>query len=295
MNKIISNHHISPTIIDLIKNSEKYVVLVSPYLWLWGHLKDEIMKCVVEREVKVLLIIKEFEKDSSKNKKKSSIQLNKRIDILEETLEEFYSYGVEVFTNESLHTKLYMSEKLSLISSMNLYDYSMKSNQELGVVFDDDDTRKQLNEYVKELKSNSISYQDSNDYDDGPDIPDRLGNCIRCGKSDIEEPPPMNDIDTIMSEIIDKELLEELRDNDEEWDKSNCYLCEDCLPIWVKYGSNVEYPEKYCFVCGEEHETSVKRPFCKDCTYERNWNDDDYKEVVRKKTEEWVQKNPFDE
>lgn len=287
MNKIISNHHISPEIIDLIKNSEKYVVLISPYLYLWKHLKDEIIKCS-EREVKVLLIIKSFEKESPKNK--SSIKLNNRMDILEETLKDFVSKGIEIYTNESLHTKLYMSEKLGLVSSMNLYDYSMKSNQELGIVIDDDKTQKQLNEYVKELKSNSSNYNPI-DIEDDMDIPDRFGFCIRCGKNDTKEPEPSRDIDSFILETIDRHFMEEEGVDPEDIFQSTNYLCKDCLPIWEKYGKNEEFPEKYCFVCGEKNKTSVKRPFCKDCTYERKWNDDAYKEEIRKNIKDWFSDN----
>jgi phosphatidylserine/phosphatidylglycerophosphate/cardiolipin synthase-like enzyme len=297
MNKVISNHHINPEIIDLIKNSEKYVVLISPYLYLWKHLKDEIIKCT-ERKVKVVLIIKDFDKDYSKNK--SSVQLNKRMDLLEDTLEEFVFCGVEVYTNESLHTKLYMSEKLSLISSMNLYDWSMKTNQELGVVFDDDDTRKQLNKYVKELKSNSIIYENEDVWDDIREscVPDRFGNCIRCGKSDIKEPFPSDSDDFIFDLEWEYDVktnsVNPEKDFEREEHKSNHYLCEDCLPIWKKYGSNVEYPEKYCFVCGEEHKTSVKRPFCKDCTYDRKWNDDEFKKEIQENTEKKLKEYGID-
>ena len=61
--------------------------------------------------------------------------------------------------------------------------------------------------------------------------------------------------------------------------------------IWEKYGSNIEFPEKYCFVCGEKNNTSVKRTFYKDCTYERKWNDDAYKEEVQKNIKDWFSDN----
>ena len=274
MNKIISNHHISPEIIDLLKNSEKFVVLVSPYLYFWNYLKDEIIRCT-ERKVKVLLIIKEFDIDD----KNPSVQLNKRMDILNETLEYFHDMNVEIYTNESLHTKLYMSEKLGLVSSMNLYDYSMKSNEELGVVVSDEESLEELNNYVKELKkkSSKIQFEDRIEVEEWNKqvIPNRFGTCIRCGKSDTKEPSPEIPVWMIYRH-------EDLEDN------SNHHLCEDCLPIWKKYGSNVEYPEKYCFICGEEHETSVKKPFCKDCTYERKWSDDDFKNEVTKNIKEFI-------
>ena len=69
------------------------------------------------------------------------------------------------------------------------------------------------------------------------------------------------------------------------------HLCDECEPIWIKYGENREYPEKYCFVCGNEHETSVKRPFCKDCTYDRKWNDDEYEEQVQKNIDKYIGDN----
>ena len=42
MNKVISNHHILPTIIDLINNAKEYVVLIPPYINLSEHMLKSI-------------------------------------------------------------------------------------------------------------------------------------------------------------------------------------------------------------------------------------------------------------
>ena len=220
---------------------------------------------------------------------KSSKQLNKRKGLIEKTLEELLMMGVEVYTNVTLHTKLYMSEKVGLVCSMNLYEYSMKSNEELGVLISDEESLKELNNYFKELKSNSFKYEPHVEEDfERVMTPDRFGTCIRCGKNDIKQ-PHHSDVDDLVFKLMNDHYREkEGIGSEEEEDNSTYYLCEDCLPIWKKYGSNVEYQEKFCFVCGVEYETSVKRPFCKDCTYERKWNDDDFKNEVTKNIKEFI-------
>ena len=46
MIKVVNDSFINSHILELLKNSEKWVVLLSPYLNPWGHLKTEIKNCV---------------------------------------------------------------------------------------------------------------------------------------------------------------------------------------------------------------------------------------------------------
>ena len=46
MNKVISDSYINSDLLKLIEDSEKYLVLVSPYLKLWGHLETQIENSV---------------------------------------------------------------------------------------------------------------------------------------------------------------------------------------------------------------------------------------------------------
>jgi len=104
MNKVITDQEIPNEIINLIKESEEYVVIVSPYLDLWGHLTIQL-KMKIERGV--------------------SIQLHYRTnEVKSKTLKELKQIGVKLNNIDTLHSKLYLSEKKGIISSMNLYKFS---------------------------------------------------------------------------------------------------------------------------------------------------------------------------
>ena len=53
MIEFIRDHQIPSDILDLIDRSEEYVVIVSPYISLWGHLTDNL-----ERSIKRNVVIK---------------------------------------------------------------------------------------------------------------------------------------------------------------------------------------------------------------------------------------------
>jgi len=98
MNKVITDQEIPNEIINLIKESEEYVVIVSPYLDLWGHLTTQL-KMKIERGV--------------------SIQLHYRTnEVKSKTLKELKQIGVKLNNIDTLHSKLYLSEKKGIIQNV---------------------------------------------------------------------------------------------------------------------------------------------------------------------------------
>ena len=110
MNKVISNHHILPTLIDLINNAKEYIVLISPYIKLNKHMLKSINDAYI-RGVKVKVVYQ-------------SPKILDKIDTTPLDIDDLEIIGVDVYHIDDLHTKLYLSEKSSIITSMNLYDYS---------------------------------------------------------------------------------------------------------------------------------------------------------------------------
>ena len=70
--KVISNAKIAPAVIDVIKKSKQYIILVSPYLdfMKWGHFTYELKKAL-NNNIKVYLYIRSYE-----NNKNSSFYYN---------------------------------------------------------------------------------------------------------------------------------------------------------------------------------------------------------------------------
>jgi hypothetical protein len=223
MNRILSNHLISPSIIELIRKSENELVLISPYVKMWGHLETEIQSSL-ERGVKIDLIFRRNKSEEYKH-----------------TLEHLHKMGVNLYDVENLHTKLYLSEKSGILSSMNLYDYSSSNSEEIGMFITDSQSLQELREYVNDLRSKSIPVKKSlfNKIGDGinivkgvMDVVQNNGSCIRCGITvDFNPKIPM---------------------------------CPKCYSSWKRY-KNPEFKEKFCHDCGIEYKTTIKRPVCKEC------------------------------
>ena len=221
MNKVISDYHINTCLLDLIKGSKKYLILISPYVKPWGHLIDEL---------------------TSSRKRGVDVELYYRSDKKDEyvySLEPLKEIGVKMFHIDTLHSKLYLSESMGIMSSMNLVDFSSSNSKEMGLVTDDENILKQFKDYSKELISKS-SISKKSLIDRGMDF--------------------YQDV---------RESIEEVKDVIQDFkDEGNCIRCCDPIPFdmkkpycgkcfksWNKY-KNENFKEKNCHKCRVERETT---------------------------------------
>lgn len=110
---------------NLIKNSKNKLVLISPYISLDGKTKDVLMSKVTKTdfELKVLFGKAKDDKYFSSLKK--------------ESFEFFKQFPkIEIRYNERLHAKYYQNDYSFIITSLNLYEYSLANNIEVGVKFE---------------------------------------------------------------------------------------------------------------------------------------------------------------
>jgi len=233
MNKVISDSYINSDLLKLIEDSEKYLVLVSPYLKLWGHLETQIENSV-KRGVDVQLW---YRSDKEKEYKKTYDKLSKM--------------GVKVGKIDTLHSKLYLSEKQGLMTSMNLHDFSKSNSREIGILTDERKMLSQFKEYIEKLTQRPIIQKKSlfdmgknflvNQLSEEKPVPkpdfkrtqiQQNGHCIRCSESipyDMKSP-----------------------------------YCKKHFKSWNKY-KNEEYEEKFCHKCSKSHKTSFSKPICYSC------------------------------
>jgi phosphatidylserine/phosphatidylglycerophosphate/cardiolipin synthase-like enzyme len=225
--KLISNEKIPIAINDLIDEASEYLLLVSPYVKIWGHLRNHLEKC--------------------KAKTKVAIIRDENLDEKAEIIRELNALGITVKALQNLHAKIYLSDKACIISSMNLYDFSAANSEEVAVQITDRDSLTEIKRYVKD----NLSYR-STDIDlkkikpASPRVEDHRphtpkeakgetgGHCIRCGKG--------------------------IKLNPEK------PYCKSCFESWALY-ENPEYREKHCHFCGKPEGTSFLKPVCKPCFY----------------------------
>lgn len=122
MSKFIHGNELNNELTKLIKNAFESIVFISPYIKIHDRLKDELRNIKNKEGINFILIF-------GKNKEKisKSLSLNEI-----EFLKQFPN--LEIKYENRLHAKYYANEETSILTSMNLYDFSMNNNIEFGIL-----------------------------------------------------------------------------------------------------------------------------------------------------------------
>lgn len=208
MAKFLTTHAIAYHVEEVIRTAVKQLALVSPYLRLsatfLGRLRD-----ADARGVKTYIF---YGKDE--------LHPNERL-----KLEQLPN--LKLWYLKNLHAKCYLNDRLAVIGSMNMYEFSEKNNREMGVLVTKEDDPEVFRDAWQETKSiyDEVKFANST-------RPSTQGFCVRChGQIEFNPKKP---------------------------------LCESCYKDWVKYKNN-NYREKHCHQCGDLETTSVARPLCGAC------------------------------
>ena len=114
---------LSDTIYDTLFKAEKELIIISPYIQLGDYLKDNIFKQHLNNSKLHILI--GFGKTSS----------NGDDNFKREDIEYFLNFpNITMVYIPQLHGQYYANEKQSVITSMNLLDYSLENKVEFGVL-----------------------------------------------------------------------------------------------------------------------------------------------------------------
>lgn len=236
MAKFINTRKAVSEIEDLIKNAGEKLILVSPYL----KLSKDFKELLTYRNGKDKITTVIFGKQELNPDEMKFLQ-GLRFVILK--------------YNEDLHAKCYVNDDKMVITSLNLYEFSMANNKEMGVLIDKNDPADTalfedafkevdyINETSQRFELNapkptfvkSSDNKSSKDKTFSTNSGKNTGYCIRTGAEipfDVEKP-----------------------------------LSYDAYKKWNEFG-DPDYAEKFCHFSGEHSngETSVSRPILK-----KNW------------------------
>ena len=235
---VFKDEEVSSRILSVINDAKKYVVIVSPYVHLWGHARNAL-ELANKRGVDVTFLVRA---DS---------------DILRGAdVKWLVDHRVDVRSVDRLHAKVYVNENTTILSSMNLLESSSKNSLEIGILVRDDGDDRAVREYIdatlmklaKPLgqysrtiitaktagkpRTKPTTAAAATKATTHPRASIRKGICIRCKRGlDFDPERP---------------------------------LCDKCYQIWARY-SDEEYEEEYCHRCGKEAETSYVKPLCWPC------------------------------
>jgi phosphatidylserine/phosphatidylglycerophosphate/cardiolipin synthase-like enzyme len=225
MASFLDTHGIANGLNQVIAKADKHILLVTPYISFPAILFERLLDAD-ERGVETTIV---FGKTRLKNRElENMVQLE----------------NLSLFYLENLHAKCYSNEKLMVISSMNLYDYSEKNNREMGIQLTQQEDSDLIKDALRECESimkaaepiieRKPKYKGNKNYAPSSKAPKKSpqGHCIRCSTPIALDP--------------------------------SAPYCKECYSSWVNY-KNMDYREKHCHSCGDKHRTTMRTPLCSQC------------------------------
>ncbi len=129
-----SDDEVDSAVLGVIRDAKRHAVIVTPYLGLWGHAKDEL-RIAAKSGVRVEFLVR-YEDDPQK-------QLDRRADI--EWLQE---NRIKVQSVPGLHAKIYLNEHSVVIGSINFTKGSFANSREIAILVADPALQTHIRDYV---------------------------------------------------------------------------------------------------------------------------------------------------
>ena len=121
MGKFITGKELEEAVYDIIWEAENTLMIVSPYIKLGNYFKELFNKHKNNPSIHLKIIFGKNENEVKKSMNKNDFEFFKNF------------LNVSIIHAPNLHAKYYGNEKMGVITSINLYDYSFKNNIEFGV------------------------------------------------------------------------------------------------------------------------------------------------------------------
>lgn len=134
MAKFLNTRKAVSEIEDLIKDADQKLILISPYLKLSKDFK-ELLTYRNSKDKVTTVIFGKQELNPNEMKFLQSLRF------------------VILKYNQDLHAKCYLNDNKMIITSLNLYEFSMNNNKEMGVLIDlsDESDRELFEDALKEI------------------------------------------------------------------------------------------------------------------------------------------------
>lgn len=264
MAEFLTTSEITVRLESMIGDAKNSLVLISPYLSVNERLRNRI-EDKARSGVPVYIIYRHREQSS---------EVNEWLDSLT---------NVETRFCENLHAKCYLNEREAILTSMNLYEFSQINNYEMGVLISkrtDPRLFENIVSEVKHIKGASTTVREmERSRPDGPPIMKVVVTVLDRFRSMLSEDlePAPTQLAEGSTESGVKETRTQSRTKLDAPQTGFCIRCKGTIPAkptqpycgrcfrsWNRYKNN-EYREKYCQLCGNEHETSMSKPACLAC------------------------------
>lgn len=124
MAQFLNHTNIKKELLNLFKTAEELIFLVSPFIKLNDEMKYALSRKKNDINFEIVVLFGKNEFDLSKSLSKDDMEFFKQFK------------NVEIFYNPDLHAKFYANESKSIITSLNLHQYSVQNNIEIGVLIE---------------------------------------------------------------------------------------------------------------------------------------------------------------
>ena len=121
MSQFLYGHALNASVEKIMREAEKWLILVSPYIKLNHTYIDELKALKARPKCRILICFGKSDGQYHKSFDTDALVFLKEMP------------NIKIVYDERLHAKFYANENRSLLTSMNLYDYSQDNNIEVGV------------------------------------------------------------------------------------------------------------------------------------------------------------------
>ena len=247
--QVLSTYQLSSEIIQLLKNSKEFCFLISPYYQPWPLFSRALENAGREKKNVVFML-------------RAGDQHTPDLSNLNA------DFGFDLVYVKGLHSKLYLSEKTAIVSSMNLYDSSKEHGVELGYKTD---SKRIIRELVETVIQDDILGIEPDKLMKGR-FYDSISQLYKVPSKklfkretvEFEEPP----------QIDERDLIQQKKSKDARGFCIRCKkiipqsvyrtFCDDCFVEWSAEG-DADSKEKYCHMCGKDAQVSKNKALCYDC------------------------------
>jgi hypothetical protein len=258
MAKFLDGPGVQSSLTELIKNTERELFIISPYLKISTMMKN-YFKSLDKKNIPITITYRP--PDSNIND--GDLTFFNELKCL------------KVYRCENLHTKCFINEKEGIITTMNLHEHSQIHNWEMGIKFTKKNDPEIFLDVTKELRvmATQMKLYTLPKNVEVPPQKNQVGLAPKIFQKDSRkiaykppEPPNKSTLLKIL-DIVTGENAYCIRCGKglKTFDLQKPY-CDTCYAIWTRY-KNGKYKEKFCHACGQETKPlpSFEKPVCKHC------------------------------
>lgn len=124
MPQFLHHENIKKELLNLFKEAEEILFLVSPFIQLSEEMKRSLSRKKNDVAFEIVVLFGKNEHNLSKSLSREDMEFFKQFQ------------NVQIFYQADLHAKYYGNETKSIVSSLNLHQFSVKNNIEIGILLE---------------------------------------------------------------------------------------------------------------------------------------------------------------